>query len=153
MAPYLEGKHDASEVSLAIVVSRFNDWVTEPLLTGALDAIEQMGGDVAQVQVARVPGSLELGVVAKQFAATCEAVICLGAVIKGDTDHYETVVDGTRQGIIQAGIETGIPVIFGVLTVRDREHAAERSQGERNAGADAARTAVEMAQLMRLVRK
>jgi 6,7-dimethyl-8-ribityllumazine synthase len=153
MSQYLEGSHDASGISLAIVVARFNEWVTELLLAGALEAINDMGGDASSVPVARVPGSLELGVTAKQLAASHEAVICLGAVIKGETDHYETVVDGTRQAVVQAGIDTGVPVIFGILTVRDREHAAARITGDRHAGVDAARAAVEMARLMRRIKE
>ena len=146
---HIEGEHDAAGLSLAIVVAKFNAWVTDALLDGALGALEQMGADVASVPVLKVPGAMELGVTAKQLARNHEAVICLGAVIKGETDHYESVVDGTRQGIVQASVETGRPVIFGVLTVRDREHASARCGPDRNAGSDAARAAVEMARLMR----
>ena len=106
-----------------------------------------MGANVEAVPVCRVPGSLELAVTARRLADGHDAVICLGAIIKGQTDHYETVVAATRQGIVQASVESGKPIIFGVLTVRDREHARARSGPDRNAGAEAARAAVSMARL------
>lgn len=155
MAIPIVGEHDAKHVRLAIVVSRFNRPVTDRLLEGALEAITECGGDTANVPVAHVPGALELGVVAKRFASSrkVDAVICLGCVIRGKTGHYETVVAGTTRSLTQIAIDTGVPVIFGVLTVETPEQAHERTDAARkcHAGADAARAAIEMANLLKKI--
>lgn len=147
----IEGELTAGEAKLAIVVSRFNDFITGKLLDGALDAIRRHGGDPEAVTVAWVPGSLELAVPAKKLAGSgkYDAVICLGAVIRGSTMHYDCVVNGATSSINRAGTETGVPVIFGVLTCETIEQAIERAGTKMgNAGASAATAAIEMANLM-----
>lgn len=150
MVREFQGDQDARQVRLAAVVARFNDYITDRLLEGALQAVREMGGDPEQVTVARVPGSVELAVVAKRLAESGEfdAVICLGCVIQGGTDHYEAVVAAARQGIVQAALDTGVPVLFGVLACQTLEQAMERSSPSRNTGAAVARGAIEMARLM-----
>jgi len=145
MPTTLEGELTAGNTKLAIVVSRFNDFITGKLLDGALDAIRRHGGDPEAVTVAWVPGSLELAVPAGKLAAggRYDAVICLGCVIRGSTMHYDCVVNGATSA------ETGVPVIFGVLTCETIEQAVERAGTKMgNAGADAALAAIEMANLM-----
>jgi len=147
--------HDAAGCRLALVVSQFSSDITERLLAGALKTLAEHGADVASIPLARVPGSLELAVTARQFAAGggCDAVICLGCIIRGGTDHYDCVVAGTRQGIVDAALQTGVPVIFGVLTCEDRAQAEHRSTdaGKGNAGSSAALAAIQMANLMKRI--
>ena len=151
----LEGYLDASQLRLACIVSRFNGDITERLLEGALDAISKHGGNAKKVVVARVPGSLELATAARTLAKTSafDALICLGAVIRGETAHYEHVASGAAREIGRVGPDTGVPTIFGVLTCETEEQARDRS-GERsdNAGFRAAEAAIEMAHLMTEIR-
>jgi len=153
MANTLEGEHDAGGLRLAIVVARFNPSITQRLLDGALETIASHGGDAESTAVAWVPGSLELAVVARRFAASgsYDAVICLGCVIRGQTSHYDAVVTGATQSITRVATETGVPIMFGVITAEDRDQAEARSDASRkcNLGADAARGAIEMARLMK----
>jgi len=141
---------DASGMRFAIAVARFNRDVTEELLNGAETALRKH--DAADVQVAWVPGAFELPIVAKHYAAsgTVDAVICLGAVIRGETAHFEYVAGEAAAGITRASLDTGVPVIFGVLTVDNREQAQERLGGtEGHKGEEAALTAIEMVSLLR----
>lgn len=140
---------------IGCVAARFNSFITEKLLAGALEAIEQHGGDPAEVTVARVPGSLELATVARQLAdsGSYDAIICLGAVIKGETDHYEHVSSGSVAAIAAIGPTTGVPTIFGVLTCRTVFEAEDRAGGVHgNSGFEAAVAAIEMASLLRKLR-
>ena len=151
MPEFLEGDLVAGDARFAIVVSRFNEFITEQLLDGALDALKRHGADVDAVPVARVPGSLEIPVAAKKLASSgdYDAVICLGAVIRGATSHYDYVCSGTASGTMQAGLDTDVPVIFGVITTDTIEQAIERAGTKAgNKGAEAAVTAIEMANLM-----
>ena len=151
MPTELVGELSARNLRLAVVVARFTGEITERLLEGALGAIAEAGGDVDSIAVARVPGSLELAVAARKFAAGgYDAVVCLGCVIRGETSHYECVVQGATQSIAAVGVATGVPVIFGVLTCDDYEQALARSDESRkmNMGAYAARAAIEMANLL-----
>ncbi len=151
MPEYIEGNLIARDHRFGVVVSRFNDFITEELLDGALRAIERHGGDLDRVTVARVPGSLEMPVVAKKMAGSgdFDAVICLGAVIRGATSHYDYVCSGTTSGTVSASLETETPVIFGVLTTDTIEQAIERAGTKAgNNGASAAVSAIEMANLM-----
>jgi len=151
MPEYIEGNLIARDHRFGIVVSRFNDFITEELLDGALRAIERHGGDLDRVTVARVPGSLEMPVIAKKMAGSgdFDAVICLGAVIRGATSHYDYVCSGTTSGTVSASLETETPVIFGVLTTDTIEQAIERAGTKAgNNGASAAVSAIEMANLM-----
>lgn len=154
MPQELMGELDARGVCLAIVVSRFTGEITERLLAGALQAIGDAGGDVASVPVARVPGSLELAVAARKFAQSgYDAVICLGCVIRGETAHYDCVVQGATQSIAAVGVATGVPVIFGVLTCDDYDQALARSDESKkvNMGTYAARAGIEMANLLKTI--
>jgi len=151
MAHMIEGELTAGGVKLAIVVSRFNDFVTGKLLDGALDAVRRHGGEPDDVAVAWVPGSLELAVAARKLAVggKYDAVVCLGCVIRGSTMHYDCVVNGATSAIARVGTETGVPVIFGVLTCDTIEQAIERAGTKMgNAGASAAMAGIEMANLM-----
>lgn len=151
MPQFFEGNLVAENARFAIVVSRFNEFITEQLLDGALDALKRHGTNTDTVSVAHVPGSLEIPVVAKQFAQSgdYDAVICLGAVIRGATSHYDYVCSGTASGTMRASMDTDVPVIFGVITTDTIEQAIERAGTKAgNKGAEAAITALEMANLM-----
>ncbi len=137
---------------LAVVAARFNQLIVAALVEGARDALKRHGVTEEAVDLAWVPGSFEVPMVAQRLAASrrYEAVICLGAVIRGDTDHYDYVASGVASGIAQAGLSTGVPVIFGVLTCDTLEQALNRAGGKAgNKGADAALAAIEMIHLLR----
>jgi 6,7-dimethyl-8-ribityllumazine synthase len=141
----------AAGFRFAIVVSRFNSFITDPLLTGALDALAQRGADLKQVDVFRVPGAWEIPIAVRAIAARKkhDAIICLGAVIKGDTPHFDYVAGEAARGIADASAATGVPMAFGVLTTDTVEQAVDRAGGKSgNKGFDAAMTAIEMANLM-----
>jgi 6,7-dimethyl-8-ribityllumazine synthase len=141
----------ASGLRFAIVVARFNQIFTRQLLDGALAGFRRHGVDEAGVDVAWVPGSFDAPVVAKRLAASGRygAVVCLGAVIKGATDHYTFVAGQAAAGVARAALDTGVPVIFGILTTDTLEQAMDRSGAHSgNAGYEAAVTAIEMADLM-----
>ncbi len=143
---------DAAGLRLAIVAGRFNDHVTAPLLDGALATLAAAGLDPDRVPVHWVPGAFELPLVAKRLAASgaVDAVICLGAVIRGDTAHFEYVAGPCAAGLAQSALDTGVPIAFGVLTTNDEQQALDRAGGcEGNKGAEAAATAVEMVTLLR----
>jgi len=147
-----EGTLDGKDCSIGIIVSKFNEPVTSRLLAGAEDTLRQLGTASDQIQLIRVPGAFELPLAAKALAQSHEvdAVICLGAVIRGETPHFDYISEVTSRGIGHVALETGIPVIFGVLTTNTVAQAMERSgSSERNKGADAARTAIEMVSLMK----
>ena len=152
MPEILEGNVVANDASFGIVVSRFNRFVTERLLDGALDALRRHGADMDRVTVAWCPGSVEIPLVAKKLAdsSAYDAVICLGAVIRGETAHYDHVCSAVTSGISQAALQTGVPVIFGVLTTDTTEQALDRAGTKSgNKGADAAIAAIEMVNLFR----
>ena len=145
-----EGDLDATGMRFAIVVARFNRDITDALLEGAERVLRKH--DAADVTVAWVPGAFEAPLVAKRFAESgaVDAVICLGAVIRGETAHFEYVAGETAAGITRAALDTGVPVIFGVLTVDDRDQARDRLGGrEGHKGEEAAATAIEMVSLLR----
>lgn len=151
MPEYLEGDLVGHDAAFAIVVSRFNELITEQLLDGALEALRRHGVNTDEVVVARVPGSLEIPVAAKKLAASGEydAVICLGAVIRGATPHFDYVCSGASSGIQRASLDTDVPVIFGVITTDTIEQAIERAGTKAgNKGREAALAALEMANLM-----
>ena len=141
---------------VALVCARFNDLITERLLAGARDGLVRHGVDEASITVAWVPGALELPLVAKRLAASGEfdAVVCLGAVIRGATDHYTHVATQCAAGIQRAQLDTGVPVIFGVLTTDTIEQAIERAGTKAgNKGYEAAEAAIEMADLLQRLPK
>ena len=146
----------AAGFRFAIVVSRFNSFVTDPLLAGALDALKQRGADLRQIDVVHVPGAWELPITAHALAVRArkpDAIICLGAVIKGDTPHFDYVAGEAARGIANASAQTGVPMAFGVLTTNTVEQATDRAGGKAgNKGFDAAMTAIEMAHLLRRLR-
>ena len=142
----------AGESRFAIVVSRFNAFITEKLLDGALDALRRHGADLDAVTVAYCPGAFEMPLVARKLAASgdYDAVICLGAVIRGATYHFELVAGGAARGLAQAMLDTGVPVALGVITTDTIEQAIERAGTKAgNKGAEAALAALEMADLFR----
>jgi 6,7-dimethyl-8-ribityllumazine synthase len=151
---HIEGSISAEGRTFAIVASRFNDFVVKALLEGALDAIRRHGGGA--VDVAWVPGSYEIPVAAREMATSgrYDAVVCLGAVIRGATAHFDFVAGGAANGISSVALETGIPVIFGVITTETIEQAIERAGTKMgNKGFEAAVSAIEMADLMSKLRK
>ncbi len=151
-----EGSLDATSMRLAIVAARFNGDVTKLLLDGARYWLADHGLEPERVRVVWVPGAFEIPLVAKRLAESGEvdAVICLGAVIRGDTPHFEFVAGECAAGVRQAALETGVPLAFGVLTTDDRDQALARAGGsEGNKGAEAAATAVEVAGLLRRIAK
>ncbi|KAI7837438.1 hypothetical protein COHA_008696 [Chlorella ohadii] len=142
-------------MKFGVVVGRFNDLVTKLLLEGALDAFNRHGVAREDVDVAWVPGSFELPVVAKAMAKSGEydAVVCIGVVVRGATTHYDAVVGGATSGVLNASTDSGVPVIFGVLTCDTMEQALDRAGGKvGNKGGEAAVTAVEMGSLLRTLR-
>jgi 6,7-dimethyl-8-ribityllumazine synthase len=148
---HIEGNLSAEGRSFGIVASRFNDFVVKSLLEGAIDAIRRHGGDAGSVDVVWVPGSFEIPVVARELALSgrYDALICLGAVIRGATAHFDYVAGGAAGGISKVALETGLPVIFGVITTESIEQAIERAGTKMgNKGFEAAVSAMEMADLM-----
>ena len=149
-----QGQFIGHDLHIAIVVSRWNDIITQRLLDGALDTLARHGVQIADVDTAWVPGSFELPLVAKKFAQSgrYQAVIALGCVIRGSTSHYDHVTSGVTSGIAQVGIQTGIPCIFGVVTTESIEQAIERAGSKMgNKGSEAALAAIEMATLLRQI--
>ena len=139
----------------AIVVSRFNDFITEKLLSGALDALIRCGAKDKDIEIIKVPGSFEIPLVAKKMANTnrFNAIICLGAVIRGSTPHFDYVAAEVSKGIATVGLDSEIPIIFGVITTDTIEQAIERAGTKAgNKGADAAMSAMEMISLLRKIK-
>ncbi|MCX8027321.1 MAG: 6,7-dimethyl-8-ribityllumazine synthase [Thermodesulfovibrionales bacterium] len=147
-----EGKLDAKAMRFGIVVSRFNDFITSRLLDGAIDALIRHGASEDDIDVVKVPGSFEIPLAAKMLAAKdkYDAIICLGAVIRGATPHFDYVASEVSKGIALVSLETKKPVAFGIITADTIEQAVERAGTKAgNKGWDAALTAIEMAMLMK----
>lgn len=145
------GSLDGSALKVAIVAARFNDFITERLLSGAKDCLLRHKTAEDNIDIVHVPGAFELPLTALQLAKSgrYQAVICLGAVIRGETTHYDYVCNEAAKGIAVAGLQTGLPVIFGVVTTENTEQAISRAGGKSgNKGWDAALTALEMANLL-----
>jgi len=150
-----EGRLWGQGLSIAIVVARFNELVTRALLSGAEDGLARHGVEPEGVDVAWVPGSFEIPVTARMLAESgrYQAVVCLGAVIRGETPHFDQVANQASSGIARVALDTGVPVIFGIITADTLEQALERAGGKMgNKGYDAAVAAIEMANLMRGLR-
>lgn len=148
----LEGKLVSSEMKIGIVVSRFNEFITSRLLSGAVDALSRHDVDEDCIDVAWVPGAFEIPLIASKMAKSgkYDAVICLGAVIRGNTSHYDYVCNEVSKGIAQVSMQSGIPVMFGVVTTENIEQAIERAGTKAgNKGYDAAMGAIEMVNLLR----
>ena len=152
MVKYIEGDHNAKGLRVGIVVSRFNDLVTSKLLSGALSALKENGANEENLEVVRVPGAFEIPQAAKKLCSSREfdAIVCLGAVIKGETPHFDFISAETSRGVGQVGLEFNIPVLFGVLTTNDLEQAIART-GSSNKGRDTALAAIEMVNLFRKI--
>jgi 6,7-dimethyl-8-ribityllumazine synthase len=151
MVNQIKGRIAAGKGKYAIVVSRFNDFITSKLVEGAIDCLQRHGAADDQIQVVWVPGACEITIVARKLAAGGQyaAVLCLGAVIRGQTSHYEAVCQQVIRGVGQINYDTGVPTIFGVLTCETLEQAIERAGTKMgNAGADAAVTAMEMVHVL-----
>lgn len=151
MANFIEGNLKADGRKFGIVVARFNSFISEKLLEGALDTLQRSGAQATDIDVVRVPGAFEIPLIAKKLAGSqkYDAIICLGVVIRGATPHFDVVVNEVSKGSAQVGLETGVPVLFGVLTTETIEQAIERSGTKAgNKGADVAVAAIEMANLI-----
>ncbi|HEX3000580.1 MAG TPA: 6,7-dimethyl-8-ribityllumazine synthase [Armatimonadota bacterium] len=152
MPTVLEGKLNAQGLRVGIVISRFNEFITSKLLSGAMDSLIRHGASDEQITVAWVPGAFEIPLTAQKMAASgrFDAVICLGAVIRGATPHFDYVAAEVAKGVAQVGLHSGVPVIFGVLTTDSIEQAVERAGTKSgNKGFDAATSAIEVANLFR----
>ena len=150
-ANHIEGALSAAGKTFGIVACRFNDFIVKALLEGALDAVRRHGGDTGSVDVVWVPGSYEVPLAAQEMAKTgrYDAVICLGAVIRGSTAHFDYVAGGAAGGISSVALQTGVPTIFGVITTETIEQAIERAGTKMgNKGFEAAASAIEMADLL-----
>lgn len=148
----IEGDLQAKGLKFGIVVSRFNDFITNKLLEGALDALIRHGADEKNIDIVKVPGSFEIPLIAKKMAGkgTYDAVICLGTVIRGATPHFDYVAAEVSKGIAAASMDSGLPIAFGVITSDTIEQAVERAGTKSgNKGWDAAIAAIEMAQVLR----
>jgi 6,7-dimethyl-8-ribityllumazine synthase len=154
MTNIIEGKLDASGLKVGLAVSRFNSFISERLLEGAIDALRRHGAEENDLDVVRVPGAFELPMVAKKMvnSGKYDAVICLGAVIRGATPHFDYVSAEVSKGIASVSLDSGIPVAFGVLTTDNIEQAVERAGAKAgNKGFEAAVTIIEMVNLFRLM--
>jgi len=150
----VRGGLGAAGLRIGVIASQFNSFITDRLLAGALDALQQAGATEEQIQVVRVPGSFELPIVAKKLAASgrFDSIICIGCVLRGETSHYDVVVSETARGIQLAQLDTGVPLIFCVLTCDTLEQAIDRAGLKSgNKGYEAGLAAVEMAQLVRKI--
>lgn len=147
-----EGKLEAKGLKIGIVVSRFNSFVTERLLEGALDALKKLGADDADISVYKVPGSFEVPIVARKLAASkkVDGIVCLGALIRGETPHFDFLSAEVTKGLAQAAFDTGVPVAFGILTVETIEQGIERAGAKSgNKGWDAVLSLVETLRLLK----
>lgn len=152
MANIIEGKLTAEGLKFGIIVARFNEFITSKLLGGALDGLNRHGAAAEDIDVVWVPGAYEIPMIAKKMTESkkYDAVICLGAVIRGSTSHYDYVCNEVAKGVAQVGMSTGVPTIFGVVTTENIEQAIERAGTKAgNKGYDGAMSAIEMANLLR----
>ncbi len=150
----IEGKLLAEGQRIGIVTARFNEFITSKLLGGAKDAFVRHGGDESGLDIAWVPGAFEIPLVAKKMAESgkYDAVVCLGAVIRGATPHFDMVANESTKGVASVGLQTGIPVVFGVLTTDSIEQAVERAGTKAgNKGFEAMTTAIEMVNLLKQI--
>jgi 6,7-dimethyl-8-ribityllumazine synthase len=154
MPKIIEGKIVAKGMKFGIVASRFNDFICGRLIEGTVDALMRAGAEEKDIVIYKVPGSFELPLTAKKLAqgGRFDAIICLGAIIRGATPHFEYISAEVSKGIAAVGLETGLPVVFGVLTTDTIEQAIERAGTKSgNKGADAAMTAIEMVDLLKKI--
>lgn len=150
----IEGELQGKGLKFGIVISRFNEFITSKLLDGARDALMRHGVKEEDIEIAKVPGSFEIPLVAKRMALkqTCNAIICLGTIIRGATPHFEYIAAEVSKGIATVMMETGVPIAFGIITSDTIEQAVERAGTKSgNKGWDAAISAIEMAQLLKKI--
>ena len=155
MPKFLEGKLDAGGLRFGIIVGRFNSFISERLLEGAIDALIRHGGDDKNIHVARVPGAFEIPLAARKLADSgkYDAIICLGAVIRGSTPHFDYVASEVSKGVASVSLDSGVPIAFGVLTTDTIEQAVERAGTKAgNKGFEAAVTAIETANLFKALK-
>jgi 6,7-dimethyl-8-ribityllumazine synthase len=154
--PYVisQGSLDAANLRIAVLVSRFNEFITEALAKGAFEVLAHRGCPQENVHFVKVPGAWELPLAAKELASSCDAIVALGAVIRGDTPHFEYVAGAAAEGLRQVSLETGVPIAFGVLTTDNIQQAMDRAGGKSgNKGAEAAEAAIEAANLLRQLKE
>lgn len=145
-----QGSLNASNLRIGIVVSRFNEFITEQLAKGALETLEKHGCRSENIRLVKVPGAWELAIAARTLAKRCDAIVAIGAVVRGDTPHFEYVAGGAAHGLNRVSLDTGVPIAFGVLTTNDLQQAMDRAGGKSgNKGSEAAETAIELANLLR----
>ena len=150
--PYqtFQGSLDAAGLRIGVVVSRFNEFITQALSKGALEVLEQHGCPHENVVFVKVPGAWELPMAAREMAPHCDAIVALGAVIRGDTPHFDFVAGAAAEGLQRVALDTGVPISFGVLTTDDLQQAMDRAGGKSgNKGVEAAEAAIEMANLVK----
>ena len=148
MVKIVEGNLDASKLKIGIVVSRFNELVSNGLLSGALDCLKRHGAKETAITVVWVPGAFEAPLVVSKMAKKFDAIVCLGAIVRGGTPHFEYVASEAAKGIAKVSLDTGVPVIFGILTTDNLEQALERAGAKAgNKGFSAAQSAIELANL------
>ena len=153
---FYEGKLVSKDIKIGIVAARFNEFITSKLLSGAVDALTRHDVKEDDIEVAWVPGAFEIPLVASKMAKSnkYDAIICLGAVIRGNTSHYDYVCNEVSKGVAQVGLQAGIPVMFGILTTENIEQAIERAGTKAgNKGYDCAVSAIEMINLIKAIEK
>ena len=144
-----QGSLDASHLRIGVLVSRFNEFITEQLAKGALESLEKRGCRQENIRLVKVPGAWELPIAARELARDCDAIVALGAVIRGETPHFEYVAGSAADGLNRVSLETGVPIAFGVLTTDDMQQAMDRAGGKSgNKGSEAADAAIELANLL-----
>jgi len=154
--PYdtFQGSLDAANLRVGVVVSRFNGFITEQLAQGALEMLEKHGCRHENISFVKVPGAWELPLAAKSLAPHCDAIIALGAVVRGDTPHFEYVAGGAVTGLNHVSLETGVPIALGLLTTDDLQQAMDRAGGKNgNKGSEAAEAAIELANLIKVLKE
>jgi 6,7-dimethyl-8-ribityllumazine synthase len=150
--PYrtFQGSLDAAALRIGIVVSRFNEFITEQLAKGAREVLQKHGCPHENISFVKVPGAWELPIAAQALAPRCDAIVALGAVVRGDTPHFEYVAGGAANGLSRVSLDTGVPIALGVLTTDDLQQAMDRAGGKSgNKGAEAAEVAIELANLIK----
>jgi 6,7-dimethyl-8-ribityllumazine synthase len=144
-----QGSLDAAHLRIGVIVSRFNEFITEELAKGALEVLEKRGCRSENIRFVKVPGAWELPIAAKHLAPQCDAIVALGAVVRGDTPHFDYVAGGAANGLNRVSLDTGVPIAFGVLTTDTMQQAMDRAGGKSgNKGAEAAEVAIELANLV-----
>jgi 6,7-dimethyl-8-ribityllumazine synthase len=150
----LQGSLDASGLRIGLIVSRFNEFITEQLAKGALEVLERHGCPRENICFVKVPGAWELPIAAKHLVPRCDAIVALGAVVRGDTPHFDYVAGGAANGLQRVSLDSGVPIAFGVLTTDTLQQAMDRAGGKSgNKGSEAAEVALELANLTRQLKE